>query len=566
MKATIVCLLFASIAMVWWIGATLLPLEETWNNADGVGDPFDATPLAAGSDPALAAEQGGPVTAVLVNQWDQPLGRLTVRAEPLPLRLEVLPTDRFDPPRGRKAGALPQPHDVRQVRRTEEAGLAEFEDLPYDGSWGVRVGRLKFETLGVPFDTLDPTHYEVTPITARRVRVVVPALPFRFQVQAGSNELAWFGIRPAFDGRCAARNEYLLALGRGGIGEFEVHVELSDHHHWRPEVHRVAVSPGAQSLVYVPRLLREAKLFIRHPRGEPRSVRVTVNRLRIEDVSTSFPDEAGWIRVHGVPFVPDATVEVENTRWISKDVWASTTFGTDPEAEEAMQLRDRPDVVPMYEDESYPIPRWAERPDVFGAQDDPRGTFRLIESDGGKSRAPLVELRVQRPDGKPAIGANVRLQGKNLIADSVGRVVFTDVPPGEHVVDILGAGPSWQARLSIEAVSRQIHHTRLPVPGTIDLQVVNRARNPLPYADVTVWQSSGLRWFDMKENEQRVDPYVGPDGRRRLHNVEPDAEIRLRVRYEGKERWLRTTVASGQVRSLRVDMDAPNKAALIADH
>ena len=140
-----------------------------------------------------------------------------------------------------------------------------------------------------------------------------------------------------------------------------------------------------------------------------------------------------------------------------------------------------------------------------------------------------LEIEVVRADGRPAVGARVRVPvaGEHR-TDETGVLRIEQVLAGDHEVVLDEAGLVSVAE-QVAVVAGEVTRVVLqePVGATLVVTVKGADGTPLPHAMVTVGQASGSPWADLApDGLQRLDPYTDERGRRALRRVE-SGRIRL---------------------------------------
>ena len=163
-----------------------------------------------------------------------------------------------------------------------------------------------------------------------------------------------------------------------------------------------------------------------------------------------------------------------------------------------------------------------------------------------------LEVEVLRADGRPAIGAHVRvpLRGEHR-TDETGVLRIAEVVAGdaEVVLDESGLVPVAE---KIEVVAGETAHVTLrePVGATLVVTVKGADGAPLPHAMVIVGQATGSPWADVApDGLQRLDPYTDERGRRTLRRIQP-GRIRLDGRWGAWQGTLVVTVRDRQTKDV----------------
>jgi len=180
------------------------------------------------------------------------------------------------------------------------------------------------------------------------------------------------------------------------------------------------------------------------------------------------------------------------------------------------------------------------------------------------SRKPAVfRIRCFQPNGEPAVGATVSLFGGVVPtsappAGADGVVRFENLTPGQHAVQVWGAGVPRNVPFDVPPSQTGTFDVRGTVGGTIDVEVLDADGRPLPFARLAMEHPSGQLWVDLDgstpkgaEVVQRIDPYVGADGRRRLHGVEPGL-VTVRATFGTRSAFVRVQVLDGRTHSARL--------------
>ena len=158
-----------------------------------------------------------------------------------------------------------------------------------------------------------------------------------------------------------------------------------------------------------------------------------------------------------------------------------------------------------------------------------------------------LEVAVIRSDGRPAVGAHVRLPlNGEYRTDETGVLRVEKVVAGtiEAWLDEPGLVPVAE---KVDVVAGEIARVTLqePAGATVVVTVKSADGTPLPHATVVVGQGAGTPWADVApDGVQRLDPYADERGRRVLQRVQP-GRVRLDGWWGG---WKGTLIVNAQDR------------------
>lgn len=164
-----------------------------------------------------------------------------------------------------------------------------------------------------------------------------------------------------------------------------------------------------------------------------------------------------------------------------------------------------------------------------------------------------VSVTVHRRDGRPAVGALVRVGGATGRTDARGRAVLRDIVPGEHEVRLREPGlVACSGSVTVRA-DRMARATLREAKGTtVRVRVVDEDGEGLPFAILEL--PSATSWADLDEaGVQRIDPFTDVRGRRELRRF-PAGRWRFVASYGSRSAGVEATVAPGSVQTVTVTL------------
>jgi hypothetical protein len=172
-------------------------------------------------------------------------------------------------------------------------------------------------------------------------------------------------------------------------------------------------------------------------------------------------------------------------------------------------------------------------------------------------------VTVLRRNGQPAVRAQVVCERggirKTLRADTEGRVRFADLGPGEHRLTVRSAGLLPMAGTATVGETGDVEvELREGEGGTLEVAVVDEEHRPLPFAALAVKTPSGLPWVDMVADDvQRLDPYTGATGARRLTHLEPGT-VEVTATWGSRKETAKVLVEEGQTTGVLIVLPRPS--------
>lgn len=499
------------------------------------GDAEADTGTAAGTmrgAPALHTSGGplrGPVAVRVVNEWGEPVPQQTV--------------------------TLWQQDDFKVAKRSDLAGEAVFDDVPYDGSYTAGVQLHLARHAQATASTTQHLAQKVQ-VTGPHVRVRIKALPFEFLDDRGMRPEFW--VHPSLEAPALVGGRLDLWVPMGGGEERPVVMGSAPrpaHLVWDKAPRRVSISRAAHRLTYMAPQRPEASVVVLLSPEHEWTLAAT---LAGRDVKTSVVHDAfGRMWLRGVPFVPGASLSVTAQAKGQKALTDSVDFSVDEKHEHVIDLRPESVAAALAELDDVTDIAWVPAGEMgYRIRIKSSATTWLSLWGRGTGTAHLV-LRVRRANGAAAPDAHVTVEGRTLRTDARGRVAFPDVIGGLVDVQIVGAGAPQRMKLEIEKGQRVEHDVVVPASARIDLRVVNKDDAPLPFARVQVTYGDTMPWHDVARGVQRLDPFTDRRGRRMLHNIRPDVPATVHVDVAGNKRSATLTIGPGITKVLRMDMDAP---------
>lgn len=155
-----------------------------------------------------------------------------------------------------------------------------------------------------------------------------------------------------------------------------------------------------------------------------------------------------------------------------------------------------------------------------------------------------LSLQVLGPSGDPVPGAYVVGDGIDVRADEQGRMELPGLDPGVKVLKVFGAGASFTYAAIVKAGETTQAVLRGTVGGRLALRVQDEEGRALPFARVRIEQPSGLAHADVEDGVQRVDSFVGGNGRRLFRCVEAGS-VKVHVEYAGTSAVFNVSIHEG---------------------
>ncbi len=545
-----VVLLLAAAALVgllaWGGGEPAAPgLDVADGGPAGEDTDLRSADAASGDD---APDDGGPVldTARPAGAARGPLvvRVLGIAGQPLP---EVYVTLR---PSARGAAMIgkAQPTDVR--------GELRFDDVPYDGSHQVAFFRSNPYSRNstvwreLPAAAGAATVRAVTgPELVYRARTGVPWRVHVVHAETGQPVEDAFVRRTREDRWQHPGHAWLVTTPVGSEHGFRCEIRAPRHVlAWESPRLRAAISPFARSLHQVHPLRREVHVSLVPQAEGGGPVAARVHRIQVAGRSSKqlswTRDAYGRLRIEGVPFLRGELVEVEVSRenGRGRDVF----WGRIPE-----DAAGRLELPITLSDEEH-----VEEPN------DGRMGLGGGSSSRFRHRTPLpdnrLEVVVLRRTGRPAVGVRVRTRWRAGVTDARGEALLTGVHAGEATVRVKEPGllPLEQTIVMPPTGTKRIV-LREGEGCELQVEVVDEAGMPLPFAELSVKTPSGVPWVDLDGDVQRLDMYTDHLGRRRLRHVEPGA-VEIRAAWGSRARWVKLeALEAGGSQTVRLALARP---------
>jgi hypothetical protein len=249
------------------------------------------------------------------------------------------------------------------------------------------------------------------------------------------------------------------------------------------------------------------ELAVRDARGRPALGTAVTASVAGHVVDAAWAGDATG-RVRGVPFLREESVEL--TVRADGQVVVSWTgrLGTDPR-----------DV--LYADVDLPAFGGPSSGSLFGVGGGASGEFRGRARRRTPDASGRLEVAVVGRDGSAVAHARVRVRpsGATARADARGHAVFPALEAAAYEVETWELGVV-TARGSVTVDADRTSRVTLQEPegGTLDVEVVDEAGVPLPFATLALLGDRD--WCDLEsDGTQRTDPHTDHLGRRTLTRV-----------------------------------------------
>lgn len=306
------------------------------------------------------------------------------------------------------------------------------------------------------------------------------------------------------------------------------------------------------------------RLAVRDHKGEATS-KAEVLLLRVAGRDIRNPktsvDGFGNVSVHGVPFFRREKITLNlGIPKTSVDEWVDAYMGTDPEA--PVQLNVQLTEPFEYDDDDI---GWEPGSETIGIGG---GAGRAFGGRQGNRAEPAkrstLEVRVERWNGNPAVGADVRVAGAQALTDEHGIARFVDIAAGRHTIKT--TQPGLRATTGVVEVGERGTSEvtlREQAGAILKLHVVDDQGVGLPYARYQL----GIGRRDHEHIEefkgiQRVDTHLDHEGRIVLSHVDPRVNT-VTVMWGSRRQRIGVALKSGQVKGavivLKADKDAPER-------
>lgn len=402
---------------------------------------------------------------------------------------------------------------------------------------------------------IDPARPDVVRrITGPRLRLVLPTgLPLdvkAFDASTGTDvEVSARTAHPGFtNGAGQSMHGALVMPEVGRVSTVTVEPELPDRflalEGWSAEAW---ISPRAKKLVLHAPVHAEARVFVippeefREPGLKPTGTSVLVDTYEVS-TRAEAPDRLGRIEIRGIPHRPNAKLRVTLTYAGKRQVRARGRLAADPRESVELEARRRrrPSVSRALLGGIHPINWRHDKPPPKRAS----------------AKHGRVELLIHGPAGVPAPGAVVTLaipEGASYAAraDADGRVAWEQVETGTYDVRVAGAGAAFFTRISVKEGALARRTLRGRAGGRIEVEVLDAAGRPVPFAELSLRPAHGLPYADLDQGAQRIDMRTDVEGQRTFHQV-PVGTTLLRFIYEGKAVDAEVDVVEGGTRIVRL--------------
>lgn len=328
---------------------------------------------------------------------------------------------------------------------------------------------------------------------------------------------------------------------------------------WDKSRTRTAISPYAKELVYVYPLRRErtALVTVDEADGSPAAAHLRPAWAAGRELVASciHGDAYDRFRVTGIPHLPGETLRVRATTAEPDFVGAATAVVAIPDdPREDILVRVK---LPRLVHVSTTLPVWNSAISMGGGAG---GAF------GGRlgrhvtlNTAGAVSVTVRRRNGEPAVNAIVRVGGRSTRTDASGRAHLGGVMPGTHVLEVVQVGmlPT-SGRVEVKRGATVHVELEEPAGGSLEVEVVDDAGRPLPFARLEIENPSGRTWVDLQGDTQRLDPFCDHCGRRRYEAVEP-GRLRVKARWGSRVKEVRVEPAETGPRTVRIVLPRPTR-------
>jgi len=446
------------------------------------------------------------------------------------------------------------------VLETDNRGQVVFGDVPYDGS------RVVMAYLEDPRSPESSYRRVLPPAAGRKPAVSVRSERVVYRAAVG----IWLQVHvvDAEDGRAVPHAEtsvpgarmtgfdessgdprYLVLLNVDDRADVPLHVVAPRGYvAWEPSVRTVAISPYARRLVSIYPVRPEVPVTVSvsEPGGEPTrspAIESAVVAGRKLPASADATDAYGRLRIGGVPYLRGEEVSVRAKR--AGGIASALVRGRIPD-DPATGLHF--DIV---------LP--PANPYAIGMGGGAGGAFRGRSSSrslqaSGSHRHPkgAVLVSVRRRDGRPAAGARVWLEKRQMRTDASGVARFDRVGPGTYAVTAKQVG---LLPLTGEVTVKGEESARLELRetegGRLAVQVVDEDGKPLSFATLKVTAASGHPWVDLDGDVQRVDPFTDHEGRRVLNRVEPGG-VTVSAAWGSRKKQMSVRVAAAEETEIRI--------------
>lgn len=493
-----------------------------------------------------AAGPRGPLTVTVMNFGGHPLAGIPVVVAP------------HEDITGRSFNS-----QTARSKRADAKGRVTFASVPYDGSYAVglvmsRVQRKAWKDAGVE----DPSGLSLLALDARLrtsvVAVDVNVIQGPDEIRILSQHAMRYRVE-AFDvvrGRRVPDVKYhpttyfvdhtgrecdaFIVGGRISSGALQIRrtPPKSGYLVPYPFVGYGTLSPLAHTVHLVDTLQPEAAITVslddasKTLTGKRKKGYAIVGHEHHE-LLLDATDGFGRTRVIGIPFVPHAEVDITvglGGRLFGHGVGR---LGADPDVPLHIELK----VLPAEEDG---LPFMEDFEEIF--EEDIEVDMDIAPHVPKSTGA--VEIRVLRPNGKPATGATVRGGGYTAHLDETGVLSLSSVVPGSHVFTIEGAGAPFTHRLEVAGGKTAKATVRGRLGGQILVRATAKGGRPLVGAMAII--ALGERtYLNVKDGVQTLHRTVDHKGELLMHLV-PGGEHTLHVRYLGATVSVRARVEPGK--------------------
>lgn len=232
--------------------------------------------------------------------------------------------------------------------------------------------------------------------------------------------------------------------------------------------------------------------------------------------------------IGGIPWFPGAEIELRvagETRESEPREFggiARVVLGPTPDETVSVQVQAREGLDTSYARASETEPK---RPGYFYSRPESGGVIEAhVVRLNGKA-VPKLDLRVASKETRFLEGTKQRVpkwQFELPIAAG-GTGTAADVAPGEYTVsyDWSGLLPMDPKRVVVKEHETSVVTLTEPLGCALDVRIADSAGEPLPFARVKIDGPIGGMVIDVEDDVQRLDPFVGADGRRTYRGVMP---------------------------------------------